>query len=60
MSMTPEQQRKKAMAEEESLRHLRYAQADGMKHGENATFDMAEPKNLDVAMYNEGKGEGVI
>lgn len=31
MSMTPEQQRKKAMAEEESLRHLRYAQADGMK-----------------------------
>jgi hypothetical protein len=29
--MTPEQQRKKSMAEEESLRHLRYAQADGMK-----------------------------
>ena len=29
--MTPEQQRKKAEAEEESLRHLRYAQADGMK-----------------------------
>ncbi len=31
MSMSPEQQRKKAEAEEESLRHLRYAQADGMK-----------------------------
>jgi len=31
MSMTPEQMRKKAAAEEESLRHLRYAQADGMK-----------------------------
>lgn len=31
MSMTPEQQRKKSEAEQESLRHLRYAQADGMK-----------------------------
>jgi hypothetical protein len=29
--MSPEQMRKKAAAEEESLRHLRYAQADGMR-----------------------------
>ena len=27
--MSPEQMRKKSMAEEESLRHARYAQADG-------------------------------
>lgn len=29
MAMSPEQMRKKSMAEEESLRHARYAQADG-------------------------------
>lgn len=29
MTMNAEQMRKKAMAEEESLRHQRYAQADG-------------------------------
>lgn len=31
MSLSPEQMRKKSLAETESLRHLRYAQADGMK-----------------------------
>lgn len=29
MTMSPEQMRKKSMAEAESLRHARYAQADG-------------------------------
>lgn len=29
---SPEQMRKKAAAEQESLRHLRYAQADRMTH----------------------------
>lgn len=34
MTISPEQMRKKAMAEAESLRHQRYAQADGsMKKG---------------------------
>lgn len=34
MTMNAEQMRKKAMAEQESLRHARYAQADGsMKQG---------------------------
>ncbi len=32
--MTPEQMRKKSLAEDEALRHARYAQADGsMKQG---------------------------
>lgn len=34
MSHTPEQMRKKAEAEAEALRHLRYAQADGSMKGE--------------------------
>ena len=29
MSMSPEQMRKKSLAEDESLKHQRYAQADG-------------------------------
>lgn len=29
MAISPEQMRKKSMAQEESLRHARYAQADG-------------------------------
>lgn len=29
MSMTPEQQRQKSIAEDNALRHQRYAQADG-------------------------------
>ena len=35
MAMSPEQQRKKADAQEESLRHARYAQADGGMKGMN-------------------------
>lgn len=34
MSLSPEQMRKKSLAEDEALRHQRYAQADGsMKKG---------------------------
>jgi hypothetical protein len=34
MTMSPEQMRKKSLAEDESLRHARYAQADGsLKNG---------------------------
>ena len=40
MSMSPEQQRKKSMAEADSLRHQRYAQADGSMKESNS-----EPMN---------------
>lgn len=34
MSLSPEQMRKKSLAEDEAMRHQRYAQADGsMKEG---------------------------
>ena len=60
MSLSPEQMRKKSLAEAESLRHLRYAQADGMKGESDYASAVKEPKDLDVAMYNQGKGERLI
>lgn len=44
MSHSPEQQRKKAMAMEESLRHARYAQADGSMKSESMPSGNREEK----------------
>lgn len=42
MAISPEQQRKKAIAQDESLRHARYAQADGsMKQANTAPMQSA-------------------
>lgn len=47
MTINPEQMRKKAMAQEESLRHARYAQADGSMKKMNT-----EPANS-MAIHSE-------
>ena len=63
MTMNAEQMRKKAMAEEESLRHQRYAQADGsMKKGNsepvNSSAIHAEVARVNAATAKEDASIG--
>lgn len=58
MSLSPEQMRKKSIAEADALRHQRYAQADGsMKQGNsepvNSTAIHAEVSRVNAATAKE-------
>lgn len=63
MSLSPEQMRKKAMAQEESQRHARYAQANGgMKNMNtepvNSTAIHAEVARVNAATAKEDASIG--
>jgi hypothetical protein len=64
MTVNAEQMRKKAMAEEEALRHQRYAQADGsMKQGNsepiNSTAIHAQVARVNAATAKENASIGM-
>lgn len=65
MTMSPEQMRKKSLAEEEALRHARYAQADGsMKKGNTSPPQSraieAAGRRVDAATEKEDKDIGPV
>ena len=52
MSMSPEQMRKKSMAQDESERHARYASADGSMRRMNTEPAQSAAINVSVARVN--------
>jgi len=52
MTMSPEQMRKNSLAQEESLRHARYAQADGSMKKMNTQPAQSEAINASIRRVN--------